>query len=156
MYKKAFIALFIVVFTAVLGMGIISPLMPIYAESMGATGLWLGIMYSAFALSRTIFMPFMGRLSENRGRKVFIALGLLAYTIVSFSYVLASNMYALSSVRFLHGIASAMVIPIAQAYIGDLIPKGREGTYMNLFSMSMFLGRGAGPFLGGLLADIFL
>ena len=155
MNKKAFITLFAVVFTGMLGMGIISPLMPLYAESMGAAGLGLGIMYSGFALSRTIFMPIMGRLSDRRGRKIFIGLGLLAYTIISLSYALASNMYALTSIRFLHGIASAMVIPIAHAYIGDLIPKGREGAYMNLFSMSMFLGMGSGPFLGGFLADTF-
>ncbi len=102
-----------------------------------------------------IFTPIIGKLSDLCGRKVFIAIGLLAYTIISFSYVWASNMYALTSVRFLHGVASAMVIPIAHAYIGDLIPKGREGAYMNLFSMSMFLGMGSGPFLGGFLADTF-
>ena len=155
MNKKAFIALFAVVFTGMLGMGIISPLMPLYAESMGASGLGLGLMYSAFALSRTIFMPIIGRLSDRKGRKIFIGLGLLAYTIISLSYAWASNMYALTSVRLLHGVASAMVIPIAHAYIGDLIPKGKEGTYMNLFSMSMFLGMGSGPFLGGFLADTF-
>jgi len=155
MNKKAFITLFAVVFTAMLGMGIISPLMPLYAESMGASGLQLGLMYSAFALSRTVFMPIIGRLSDRRGRKIFIGLGLLAYTIISLSYAWASNMNALTSVRFLHGVASAMVIPIAHAYIGDLIPKGKEGTYMNLFSMSMFLGMGSGPFLGGFLADTF-
>jgi len=155
MNKKAFIALFAVVFSGMLGMGIISPLMPLYAESMGATGLQLGLMYSGFALSRTVFMPIIGRLSDRRGRKIFIGLGLLAYTLISLSYAWASNMYALTSVRFLHGIASAMVVPIAQAYIGDLIPKGKEGTYMNLFSMSLFLGIGAGPFLGGFLADTF-
>jgi MFS family permease len=155
MNKKAFIALFAVVFSSMLGMGIISPLMPLYAESMGASGLQLGLMYSAFALSRTVFMPIIGRLSDRRGRKIFIGLGLLTYTIISLSYAWAPNMYALTSVRFLHGIASAMVVPIAQAYIGDLIPKGKEGTYMNLFSMSFFLGMGSGPFLGGFLADTF-
>ena len=155
MNKKAFVTSFAVAFTVALGIGIISPLMPLYAESMGASGLWLGIMYSGFALSRTVFMPIMGRLSDRRGRKIFIGLGLLAYTIISLSYAWASNMYALTSVRLLHGVASAMVIPIAHAYIGDLIPKGKEGTYMNLFSMSMFLGMGSGPFLGGFLADTF-
>ncbi|MFC1983726.1 MFS transporter [Chloroflexota bacterium] len=155
MNKKAFITLFVALFAAELGMGIISPLMPLYAESIGASGLWLGIMYSGFALSRAIFMPILGKLSDRRGRKIFIAIGLLAYTVTSLAYVLAYNVYALTSVRLLHGLASAMVIPIAQAYIGDLTPKGREGTYMNLFTMSMFLGMGSGPFLGGFLADTF-
>ena len=155
MNKKAFVTLFAVVFCGMLGMGIISPLMPLYAENMGASGLQLGFMYSGFAISRTVFMPIIGRFSDRRGRKLFIGLGLLAYTIISLSYAWAPNMYALTSIRFLHGIASAMVIPIAFAYIGDLIPKKQEGTYMNLFSMSMFLGAGFGPFLGGLLTDTF-
>lgn len=155
MNRRAFITLFAVVFSGMLGMGIISPLMPLYAESMGASGLQLGLMYSGFALSRMVFTPIIGKLSDRRGRKIFIGLGLLTYTLISLSYAWASNMYALTSVRFLHGIASAMVVPIAYAYIGDLIPKGKEGVYMNLFSMSMFLGIGSGPFLGGFLADTF-
>lgn len=48
-----------------------------------------------------------------------------------------------------------MVVPIAQAYIGTFCPLGDEGAYMNLFSMSFFLGIGSGPFLGGFLADTF-
>ncbi len=76
-------ALFAVVFSAMLGMGIIAPLMPLYAESMGASGLSLGIMYAGFALSRAIFMPFIGRLSDSRGRKRFMVIGLLAYITVS-------------------------------------------------------------------------
>jgi len=83
MNKKAFITLFVVVFTGMLGMGIISPLMPLYAESMGTSGLQLGLMYSGFALSRVVVMPITGRLSDRRGRKIFIAIGLLAYTIIS-------------------------------------------------------------------------
>jgi MFS family permease len=155
MNKKTFLTLFAVVFTGQLGMGIIAPLMPLYAESMGSSGLSLGIMYATFSLSRVVVTPIVGKLSDRKGRKIFISLGLLAYTIISFSYALAANMYALTFVRLFHGVASAMVVPIAQAYIGDLIPKGREGFYINLFSMSVFLGIGLGPFLGGCLADTF-
>ena len=86
---------------------------------------------------------------SNQMIALYIAIGLLAYTIISLSYTLASNIYQLTSIRMLHGAASCMVIPIAKAYIGDLIPEGKEGTFINLFSMSMFLGMGAGPFLGG-------
>lgn len=155
MNKKTFSALFIVVFAAQIGIGIISPLMPLYAESMGVSGLWLGIMFSGYAFSRMIFAPITGRLSDVRGRKRFIALGLLAYTITSLLYVWAPNIAALTVVRLLHGIGAAMVIPIALAYIGDLAPEGKEGTYINLFSMSMFLGMGFGPVLGGVLTEYF-
>ena len=150
---KAFVALFAVVFGAQLGIGIVAPLMPIYAETMGASGLWLGIMFSGYALSRLIFMPVTGRLSDIIGRKKFITSGIIAYAIVSLFYALASNIYELTLVRLLHGLASCAVVPIAQAYIGELTPEGKEGTYINLFSMSMFLGMGFGPFLAGTLTE---
>ena len=83
MNKKTFLALSTVVFATGIGFGIISPLIPVYAESMEASGLWLGIMFSSYAVSRLIFMPIAGRLSDVRDRKRFITLGLLAYTIIS-------------------------------------------------------------------------
>ncbi len=155
MNKKTFLALSTVVFATGIGFGIISPLIPVYAESMEASGLWLGIMFSSYAVSRLIFMPITGRLSDARDRKRFITLGLLAYTIISPLYAWAPNIIALTLVRFFHGLASSMVGPIAQAYIGDLTPKGKEGTYINLFAMSLFLGLAFGPLLSGVLTEYF-
>lgn len=151
--KQIFLVLFFAAFAAMLGMGIISPLLPLYADLMGASGLWLGIIFSAFAISRSIFMPFVGRLSDRRGRKHILMAGLLAYALLSFGYISAENVWTLSFVRFVHGIASAMVVPIAMAIVGDLSSVGKEGTLMGSFSVSLFLGIGAGPFLGGLIND---
>ncbi|MDD5418977.1 MAG: MFS transporter [Methanomicrobiaceae archaeon] len=153
--KRIYTVLFISVFATMLGLGIISPLLPIYAEDLGATGIWLGVVFSAFALSRSVFMPIVGRLSDQRGRKQILLIGLLAYSVVSLGYIVAGNVYALTGVRFVHGLASAMVVPIAMAYIGDLSEKGKEGSHMGNFSISLFLGMGAGPLLGGLLNDTF-
>ncbi len=153
--KRLFDVLFISVFAAMLGLGIVGPLLPIYAENLGASGLWIGIIFSAFAAARAIFMPIVGRLSDESGRKKFIVLGLLAYTLLSLGYVTAGSVYSLTVVRFLHGIASAMVVPIAMAYIGDLSKRGEEGTYMARFQVSFFLGLGSGPLLGGVLNDAF-
>jgi DHA1 family multidrug resistance protein-like MFS transporter len=153
--KRLFDVLFISVFAAMLGLGIVGPLLPIYAENLGATGLWIGIIFSGFAAARAIFMPIVGRLSDESGRKKFIVLGLLAYAVLSLGYVTAGSVYSLTTVRFLHGIASAMVVPIAMAYIGDLSKRGEEGTYMAKFQVSFFLGLGSGPLLGGMLNDAF-
>lgn len=151
--KQKFAALFIAAFSVMLGMGIIVPLMPIYAEHMGATGIWIGIIFSGFSFSRLIFMPIMGKISDKRGRKKFIALGLFLYTFLSISYVFADTIYALAWIRILHGFASAMVVPIIMAYIGDMAPKGKEGRFMGYFNTSFFLGMGLGPLLGGFLND---
>ncbi|MFQ5867566.1 MAG: MFS transporter [bacterium] len=155
MKKRIFSVLFISVFAAMLGLGIIAPLMPVYARSLGATGIWLGIIFSGYSLSRAVFMPIIGKLSDKKGRKGFITFGLLLYSGISLVYIVAGNVYYLTSVRFIHGLASAMVIPVAMAYVGEIAEKGREGRYMGTFNMALLLGMGAGPFLGGLLNESF-
>ncbi|MFH1639536.1 MAG: MFS transporter [Chloroflexota bacterium] len=156
MNKKAFVSLCLAIFTAMLGLGIISPLMGLYANSMpGANGFLLGFMYSGFSLTRTIVLPVAGWFSDMKGRKILMVIGLAGYALISLLYVAAGNIYQLILVRMLHGVCSSMVVPIAQAYVGELIPEGKEGTYMNIYSMIMFLGMGVGPLLGGTLSDIF-
>ncbi len=152
--QRVFSVLFISVFSAMLGLGIIVPLLPFYAESLGASGIWIGIIFSGFAVSRVVFMPIVGNLSDRRGRKAFIVAGLLIYTLLSLAYIAAGSVYTLTGVRMLHGFASAMVVPIAMAYVADLSPRGQEGKYMGTFMISLFLGMGLGPFLGGIIQDI--
>jgi len=153
--RRIYNVLFISVFATMLGLGIVSPLLPIYAENLGATGIWLGVIFSAFALSRSVFMPIIGRISDRRGRKWIILTGMFAYAVLSLAYLIAGSVYSLTAVRFAHGLASAMVVPIAMAYIADLSEKGKEGSHMGNFSISMFLGMGMGPLLGGFLNDTF-
>ncbi|MDK2891391.1 MAG: transporter, family, multidrug resistance protein [Methanoculleus sp.] len=153
--KRIYNVLFISVFATMLGLGVVSPLLPIYAENLGATGIWLGIIFSAFALSRSIFMPVIGRISDRRGRKWIILIGMFAYAVLSLAYIVIDSVYSFTAVRFAHGLASAMVVPIAMAYIADLSERGKEGSHMGNFSISMFLGMGMGPLLGGFLNDAF-
>ncbi len=153
MNGRIFRVLFISVFTAMLGMGIVAPLMPFYAESLGASGIWLGIIFSAFSFSRLIFMPLIGKISDEKGRKIFIISGLFAYSIISIAYIAAYDVLTLTFVRFIHGFASAMVVPVAMAYIGEVSPEGGEGEYMGTFTISLFLGMGFGPFIGGVIKD---
>ncbi len=153
--RRKFITLFIATFAVMLGMGIISPLIPLYAEGMGATGIWLGVIFSVFSLSNLIFTPMMGKISDKRGRKKFICMGLFLYSVLSFGYVFAESVYSLTWVRFLHGAASAMVLPLVMAYVGDIAPRGKEGKFMGYFNVSLYLGMGFGPFIGGVLTDAF-
>lgn len=139
-----------------LGLGIILPILPLYAKSLGATGLWLGSIFAGFSISRSVLMPFIGRSSDKSGiRKAFIAAGLFVYACSSVGYVYAENAFALLLVRMLQGACSAMIVPIAMAYIGDITPKDKEGSYMGMFTISLFLGFGIGPLFGGLIMDFF-
>lgn len=100
-------------------------------------------------------MPIIGRLSDSNGRKLFICIGLLIYAIMSLGYIWADNVSQLTLVRLIHGAASGMIIPIAQAYVGDISPEGEEGKWMGYFNAAFFSGIGFGPLMGGALTEHF-
>jgi len=130
-------------------------MLPLYAKNLGATGIWLGVIYGGFSISRAIFMPIIGRLSDRSGRKVFLCVGLFFYSVISLGYIWADNVSQLTLVRLLQGAASGMIIPIAQAYVGDISPEGEEGKWMGYFSAAFFSGFGFGPLMGGALTEYF-
>lgn len=153
--KKIFGTLFFSIFAAVTGVGIVVPLLPLYAHDLGASGLYVGLIFGAFSLSRTFFLPYFGRLSDLKGRKPIIVPGFFAYALISVAFIYSDAVNTLIIIRFFHGIASAMLMPVIQAYIGDITPSGREGTTMGLFNMSLFLGLSLGPLIGGVIKDSF-
>ena len=151
--KKIFGTLFFSIFATVTGVGIVVPLLPVYASDLGASGLYIGFIFGSFSLSRTLFLPYFGKLSDRKGRKKLIISGLLAYAFVSFSFIYATNVEILVGIRFVQGIASSMMMPVIQAYVGDITPKGREGFTMGIFNMSIFFGLSIGPIIGGGIKD---
>ncbi|MFC1983905.1 MFS transporter [Chloroflexota bacterium] len=155
MIKKAFPILAASLFAAMLGVGLVSPLLPLYARDLGASGLELGAIFAGYGIFHSIATPIMGRLSDRRGRKTFLCIGLFAYSIISWGHVLTTNVPQLILVRLLMGAAGAMIIPIAMAYVGDLSPKGEEGKWMGYANTAFFGGFSIGPLLGGGLAERF-
>jgi MFS family permease len=141
---------------AIVGLGIVWPLVPVYALEMGATGFQVGMIIASFNIARTFSNPIVGRISDRLGRrKPFIVLGLFLYAVVSVFYVSADSVEALIIVRFLHGLTSVLVVPIAMALTADIAPEYRLGRYMGTLNMAVMLGLGAGPILGGVIRDRF-
>ena len=149
------VPLLLSVFTVMLGVGIIAPLLPAYAESLGAGGVLLGLIFAVFSATRTLCTPLVGVLSDRMGRKGFMLSGLFAYCAVSLAYIKAYSVWSLFLVRALHGVAAALVIPVANAYVGDVAPRNREGSYAGYFLLSFMAGFATGPALGGWIHDHF-
>ena len=154
MNKKAFGIMVATMFISAMGIGILVPLLPIYASNLGATGLELGAIFAGFGISHAIALPFTGRLSDRFGRKVFLCTSLSCLVPIFLSFIWAQNALHLIIIRCLQGIATTMHLPVAQAYLGDLTPAGEEGRWMGYFSAIFLSGLGLGPLLGGLVADL--
>jgi len=135
------------------GMGIIWPIMPVYAVQLGAAGIELGFIIAAFNLARSLFNPLVGRLSDRLGRKPFMLAGLAGYAVLSLAYIHADSVAGLIAVRFVHGLAAVCVAPVAMAVVAEIAPPHRLGRYMGTLSMALMLGVGAGPMLGGVIQD---
>ena len=140
---------------SMIGLGIIWPLIPVYAVELGAGGFLVGLIIASFNLSKATFGPFMGWFSDKLGRKKFIVAGLLAYACMSVMYAMATNVTFLILIRMFHGMASVMVVPIAMALAADIAPRHELGLYMGTLNMAVMLGLGTGPVLGGTIRDHF-
>lgn len=154
-HKGVFLILFFTIFVTVTGVGMVVPLLPVYAHDLGAAGIFVGMIFGSFSLARVLFLPFWGRLSDKKGRKPFILSGLLGYVLVSGAFIVFFSVKALIIIRFVQGAASAMIMPVVQAYVGEITDRGREGYAMGLFSMSMFASLSIGPLMGGVIKDAF-
>ncbi len=150
---KAFAVLVLCVFCAFLGVGFVSPFLPLYAEAMGASGFILGMIFSSFTIARAVVVPFMGPLSDRKGRRLFLLIGFGGYTLATLGYVLATTPFHLMLTRAIQGATAGMLLPTARAFIGDLCPKGEEGKWQGYGSAAFFGGFASGPLIGGLLAE---
>ena len=150
---NAFRVLLLSVFMAMVGLGIISPIIPNYASDLGASGIYIGLIYSSFSFSRVILQTPVGRLADTYSKKNIIVVGLIVYTVISVVYTYVTSPEMLILVRVFHGVGSSMMMPVAMAYAMNLTPKGEEGKYMGYMNTALFSGFGAGPFIGGYIYE---
>ncbi len=154
-YRKSLMSLVMAMFSMAMGVGFIGPLLPVYAETLGASGTWIGAIFGANPFVRALLMLVFGSLSDYRGKKRIMAGGLLGYMVVSIGFVQASTVHHLFFLRAMQGVFSAMISPVARAYAGQLSPRAKEGAVMGMINTGFFAGFAAGPLVGGLLADVF-
>lgn len=155
MTSRPFIVLFCAVAVATMGISMVSPILPIYAERLGATGIWTGLTFSIFAVTQTIISPFAGSWSDRYGRKPFIILGLLLYCVAALGYLGADSFVQVLAFRALSGCGTSLIFSVARAYIGDLVPPGHEGRWFGVFAVADIVGFGIGPIFSGALRDAF-
>lgn len=156
MFSRAFVVLFIAMFVAMAGVGMVSPLLPIYVrDELGGPAVGVALSFSGLAIAQIISAPFVGIAGDRFGLKPFIVGGFAIYAIGAFGYLIADRWETVVFFRVLSGFGAAGVFPMTLAYVGRLAPPGREGGYMGVFTVSQVTGFGLGPLLGGAVRDLF-
>lgn len=136
-----------------LGFGILSPIMPKFAEqNLSMDAAQLGTTYSLFALSFALGMIPAGYLADRLGRKPLIIAGTLTFALTTYALVLISTSWQFAILRVLEGLGAALVTPAAFALTIDLVPENKRGVAMGAEGTAQLLGGFGGPALGGILA----
>ncbi len=154
MYSVVILA--ISTFIVNVGASMMTPFLPVYAKSFGATlGIEIGLFTSMFLLTRIFMNYYSGKQSDRLGRKRLIVLGIVICAFSSFLFAIPVGWFAILCVRALQGVGSAMVWVPSTALLGDLMPKGRRGFAMGVYTSFSMAGWVLGPGLGGAAQGYF-
>ncbi|MBN1136265.1 MAG: MFS transporter [Anaerolineae bacterium] len=134
-----------------LGFGMVMPLMPFYVESMGASATELGLLVAISPFIQLVASPVWGGVSDRRGRKPVLAVGLLGYGLSMLLFGLSTELWMLFVARGAGALLSSATMPTTMAYIGDSTSERDRGGGMGALGAATGLGMVLGPALGGLL-----
>lgn len=154
MFRSPLFPIFLTVFVDVLGLTLVLPLLPFYAEHFGASPLVVGLLASSFAVCQLISGPILGRASDRLGRKPVLLVSqcgtLVAFLILGF----ANSLPMLFIGRIIDGLTAGN-LSIAQAYISDVTtPENRTRSFA-LIGIAFGTGFLIGPAISGVLAHRF-
>ncbi len=146
-----------IVFTTVVidlvGFGIVVPILPLWAQDLGASPTVIGVLAASYAAMQFLFAPVWGRLSDRYGRRPIILLALAGSAVSSLLIGLASSLLFLFVARILNGVAGASY-SAAQAYVADVTGPEDRARGMGLIGAAFGIGFILGPAIGGLCAIV--
>lgn len=154
--KKALYMLMFNMFITMGGVGLIIPILPLYLKTFDAGGTAIGALIATFSFAQFLVSPLIGQLSDRYGRKLFIIIGLLIYSLSMLAFGLSEHLWLLFLVRFLSGVGAAFITPPIMAYVADITTLEERGKGMGMIGASITLGFTIGPGLGGILSEINL
>lgn len=125
-----------------------SPVLPLFASHLGADPAGVGFVAAVSAFTGIVASIPAGILSDRWGRKRMLILSAIVFSTAPFLYLLVKEIWQLAIIRFYHGLATAVFIPVSMAMVSDLFHKER-GERLGWFSSSTLMGRFMAPILGG-------
>ena len=148
--NSVFLALCIMGFFAILSSTMSkNPVLKPFASSLGAPADWGGgFVASASTIPGILVSLPAASLSDIYGRKKFLLIAGCIFASAPFLYLFITVWWHLILIRFFHGFATAIFVPVAEAAVAEAFPKKR-GERISLFSSATYVGRVIAPTLGG-------
>jgi DHA1 family tetracycline resistance protein-like MFS transporter len=143
--------IFLTVLIDLIGFGIIIPILPYYAQDLGAGGFGLGALIGVYSLMQFVGTAFLGRSSDRVGRRPVLLITMLCNALGYVLFAAAHSYTILFVARVVSGFAGGN-IAAAQAYIADITSPAERSRGMGVIGAGFGLGFIIGPAIGGLAA----
>src|SRR5687767_5215699 len=127
------------------------PLLPFYAERMGASPIQVGWLIGIYAACQLVSGPFLGRLSDTTGRKPLLLVSQLGTCIGFLITAFAPNLWVLFFARAVDGMTAGN-LSLAQAYISDVTRPEERAKAFGLIGIAFGVGFLVGPAVSGILS----
>ncbi|WP_248361867.1 MFS transporter [Anaeromyxobacter oryzae] len=151
--RSALAILFVIVFIDLLGFGMVIPVMPLYAKTLGASEKSIGWLLTGYSAMQFVFAPIWGRLSDRVGRRPVLLVSIFMTAAAFLIYGLAGSFVVLLVSRLFAGAATAN-IAIARAFVADVTPPEGRAKGMGIIGAAFGLGFVLGPALGSALSHV--
>ena len=147
----------LVVFATILidfiGFSVLIPVLPLFAERLGASPFQVALILTVYALAQLLFLPAWGWVSDRVGRRPVILISLFG-TVCSFVLLaFADSIGMIYAARVLAGFFAAS-IGTAQAVVTDVTSPSERARGMGIIGAAFGAGMIVGPMLGGLSAEL--
>ncbi|HET6765243.1 MAG TPA: MFS transporter, partial [Longimicrobiaceae bacterium] len=141
------IVLMVTAFVDMVGLLMVIPLIPFYAMKLGAGGLVVGALVSAFSLAQLVSAPLWGRVSDRYGRRPALLVGLFASAIAYVTFAYAQSIWLLLASRLIQG-AGGGTTGVVQAYVADATAPKDRAKSLGWLSAATNVGVTIGPLMG--------
>jgi MFS family permease len=125
-----------------------NPVLKPFATSLGAPNDFIGLVASASTIPGMLVSLPAASLSDVFGRRKILLFSAFIFASAPFLYLFVNSWWQLIPVRFYHGFATAIFVPVTEATIAEQFPTKR-GERISIFSSATAVGRAMAPFLGG-------
>ena len=137
-----------------------TPLLSIFAASLGANATFLGLIVSVSTLTGMLLKPIFGLLSDRWGRWIWLLAGTLLFTGIPFLYPCVTTPEELLVLRLVHGLATAIYGPVTVAWVIEQGQKngssnGNCAERLGWFGMARSGGYLLGPTIAAALLTVF-
>jgi len=138
----------------VLGLTIILPLLPFYAERLGASPTVVGLLVSTYAACQLVAGPVLGQMSDRVGRRPLLLVSQMG-TFIGFLILAWAGFNGLLWLVFVSRVIDGLTagnLSLAQAYISDVTRPEERAKSFGVIGVAFGIGFLIGPAISGFLS----